>query len=371
MSTPQEPATAPGRLGDPGLGPGTDPRTDGLLRPLLLAFGVGEATRSEAPDGPVLPEQVADVARTLHEQYEQLAAQIPLELPGDERVRVVRSRRCVITPDGRELELGITRPEGVDGVLPCVVYLHGGELVFAWTWNRIHQQWCTDLAAAGAVVVQVDFRNAWTPEGFHPFPAALDDCIAALSWVHDHRAELGIGSVVLQGESGGGNLAIATALRAKREGLLDAIDGVHAHAPLIMREKGWDEERVRRELPSRRENEGYLISDAAEFEVQAEAYDPGGRHAQEPLAWPLNATVEDLAGLPPHVVVVDELDPLRDEGIAYQRRLTAAGVPALGRVELGMVHCGAFTFRQALAPYYMAQVRDVVSFARSLLPADA
>jgi acetyl esterase len=86
------------------------------------------------------------------------------------------------------------------------------------------------------------------------------------------------------------------------------------------------------------------------------------------LAWPLNATEEDLAGLPPHVVVVDELDPLRDEGITYQRRLTAAGVPAIGLINVGRVHCAAFTFRQALAPYYLAEVRDVVSFARSLVP---
>ncbi|MGY1746540.1 alpha/beta hydrolase fold domain-containing protein [Blastococcus sp. SYSU D00695] len=368
MSTPKDLATAPGRLGDPGLGPGTDPRTDGVLRPVLLQFGLGEANRGPAVSGPATADTVAEVAARLHEQYEQLAAQIPLELPGDEHVRVSRTRRTVPTSDGREVELGITRPEGVDGVLPCVVYLHGGAMVFASTWNRIHEQWCTDLAAAGAVVVQVDFRNAWTPEGAHPFPATLDDCIAALSWVHDHRDELGIGAVVLQGESGGGNLALATALRAKRDGLLHAVDGVHVHAPLIAREAGRDEERLPRELPSRRENEGYLIGDAAEFEMLAEAYDPGGRHAGEPLAWPLNATVEELTGLPPHVVVVDELDPLRDEGVAYQRRLTAAGVPAVGLLNLGMVHCAAFTFRQGLAPYYMAEVGHVVTFARSFLP---
>jgi acetyl esterase len=366
MSSKDDLATAPGRLGAPELGPGSDPRTDGLLRPVLLQFGVGEATRSPVTVGAATPEAIAAVVRRLDEEYAQLAEHIPLELPGDERVRVSRTRRTVPTSDGHRLELGITRPEEVPGVLPCVVYLHGGAMVYASTWNRIHNQWCTDLAAAGAVVVQVDFRNAWTPEDWHPYPAGLDDCMTAVSWVHDHRAELGIGAVLVQGESGGGNLALATALRAKRSALLGAVDGVYAHAPLITRAQGWNEERVRRELPSRLENEGYLVSDAAEFELQAEAYDPGGRHTDDPLAWPLNATQEDLTGLPPHVVVVDELDPTRDEGIAYQRRLTAAGVPTIGVVNLGMVHCAAFTFRQALAPYYRAEVASVVSFARSL-----
>jgi acetyl esterase len=359
-------SSSPGRLGDPELGPGTDPRTDGILRTVLLGYGLGGAVGAAASPGPATPELIAAVASEAHASYEQLAAHIPLELPGDEHVRVSRTRVTAVDRDGREVEMCITRPDGVAGVLPGIVYLHGGAMVFASTWNRIHEQWCTDLAAAGAVVVQVDFRNAWTPDGPQPFPAGLDDCMTAVSWVHDHRGELGIGSVVVQGESGGGNLALATALRARRDGLLDMIDGVHVHAPLIARPDADDPSRVGRELPSRLENEGYLVSGGRDTELLAEAYDPGSRHADDPLAWPLNGTEDDLAGLPPHVVVVDELDSLRDEGIAYQRRLTAAGVPTIGIVNLGMVHCAAFTFRQALAPYYRAEVEHVVAFARSL-----
>jgi acetyl esterase len=227
MSPTHDHATAPGRLGDPGLGPGADPRIDGILRRVLLQFGVGEATRSSVATGPATAKSVAEAVSVLHEQYEELAAHIPMELPGDEQVQVSRTRRTARTPDGHDVELGITRPEGAGAVLPCIVYLHGGSMVFASTWNRIHVQWCTDLAAAGAVVVQVDFRNAWTPEGPHPFPAGLDDCLAAVTWVQEHRAELGIGAVVVQGESGGGNLALATAMRAKRTGLLAAVDGVY------------------------------------------------------------------------------------------------------------------------------------------------
>jgi acetyl esterase len=74
----------------------------------------------------------------------------------------------------------------------------------------------------------------------------------------------------------------------------------------------------------------------------------------------------DLQGLPPHVITVNELDPLRDEGLTYHRMLLAAGVSSVGRLSLGLCHVGELMFPTAMPDVYAAPVRDVTGFARSL-----
>jgi acetyl esterase/lipase len=91
-------------------------------------------------------------------------------------------------------------------------------------------------------------------------------------------------------------------------------------------------------------------------------YDPLGAHADDPLCWPHRADTE-LHGLPPHVLSVNELDPLRDEGLAYQRRLVANGVSAVGRTVSGTVHGGDMYFRAAMPDVYAATIRDIHGFA--------
>jgi acetyl esterase/lipase len=237
-----------------------------------------------------------------------------------------------------------------------VVHFHGGGGVILSAHDLSYMRWRDELAASGLVVVGVEFRNAGGKLGVHPYPAGLGDCAAATEWVVNHKADLGVGNVVVSGESGGANLALAVALKAKRDGWVDGLDGVYAMAPMIA--SPWNKPA---ELPSQRENDGYLISTRL-LAIMGAVYDPLGAHADDPLCWPYRADAE-LRGLPPHVVSVNELDPLRDEGLAYQRRLVANGVSAVGRIVSGTVHGGDMYFRAAMPDVYAATIRDIHGFA--------
>ena len=141
------------------------------------------------------------------------------------------------------------------------------------------------------------------------------------------RTALGVSNLLISGESGGGNLALATVLKAKYDGWIAQIDGVFALCPDISC-KYLDAEP---QLLSLKENEGYIVDTSYLGPLLSRVYDPTGENARNPLAWPYYAEPSNLAGLPPHVISVNELDPLRDDGLAYYRKLVAAGVPAVGQ----------------------------------------
>jgi acetyl esterase len=354
-----------GRLADPDVELRTDPRLHPGLRAALAAFGLDGRAVPPPFDRSAPAEAIAQFVGESHAGFEALYAAMPADWPGEVRAEVEYRRETARGVDGNEIALHVFRPAGVDGPLPCTVYIHGGGMTILDAHNAVHRRWSEDLAVTGMVVVTVGFRNAWTPEGANPFPAGLNDCTSALEWIHEHRDELGITRIVLQGESGGANLVLATTLKAKREGWLDRIDGVYAMVPYISGGYGWDRERKLRELPSMVENDGHYIN-CQMMDMLVAVYDPTGENAGNPLAWPYFATEADVEGLPPHVISVNELDPLRDEGIAYFRLLQRAGVPVVGRVNLGLTHAADMSFRQALPEAYKAVVRDIRGFADTL-----
>jgi acetyl esterase/lipase len=263
--------------------------------------------------------------------------------------------------DGNDLTLYISRPIGATSTLPCIVHIHGGGMAFLSATNAAYVGWRDNLAATGLVVVGVEFRNAGGKLGVHPYPAGLNDCAAAIRWVAANRSDLDATHLIVSGESGGGNLTLAVTHKAKREGWIDQIAGVYAQCPYISNRYLEQPDY----LPSLRENDGYIFS-CTELAVNGSIYDPDGENIADPACWPGNATETDLVGMPPHVISVNELDPLRDEGLAYYRRLVRAGVPAVGRIIAGTCHGGDMMCGGTMPDVYLASVRDISGFAKSL-----
>ncbi|MCY7300544.1 MAG: alpha/beta hydrolase [Ilumatobacteraceae bacterium] len=182
-----------------------------------------------------------------------------------------------------------------------------------------------------------------------------------MRWFAAQRARLGVSKIVTSASRVGGNLTLAVTLKAKRDGHFDLIAGVYAQCPYISGSYGAPP----LELTSLFENGGYFLS-CEQMSVMAMLYDPTRESALNPLAWPYYAVPEYLAGLPPHIISVNELDPLRDEGLANYRKLAAARVPVAARTVNGTCHAGDCPFEEAMPEVLNATIRDIKGFADSL-----
>jgi acetyl esterase len=351
----------PGRLGDPEMSLGSDPRADPRMVAALRAVGL-DGHGEPAPVTATSPyEEQLGFIEVVEPGFQMLFGALFSDLPAVAGVE--RSTEQISGPNSRVVTVHIHRPAGGGAAeaRPGVLHLHGGGMTLLSAADPNYVRWRDLLAAAGLVVVGVEFRNAAGALGPHPFPAGLDDCATALAWMHANRAQLGVSKLVVSGESGGANLTLATTLRAAREAMRDAIDGVYAQCPYISGSYATPPP----ELPSLIENDEYFLGGQM-MGVMAAVYDPLGQHARDPLAWPYFAEVDDLRGLPPHVISVNELDPLRDEGLAYHRRLLAAGVSSVSRTVNGTCHAGDLIFEGAIPDVTAATIRDIAGFAHSL-----
>ena len=360
----------PGRLGHPEMSLSTDPRVHPKLLKALETYGLHETsylTPDMAPGAPL--DTIRSFALQNEEAIERLYNSLDYSLPEEKSSSnpLTITQRLIPGPDGNDIKLIIYRPATSDNAtkLPAVLYFHGGGMIILSTENPMHTSWAESLARTGLVVIIVDFRNAVSRGGAsNPFPAGLKDCATAVQWVDKHRDELRISKLVLQGESGGANLAFSTTLLAKREGWLGAIDGVCGFVPYISGAYDLPLEWKLRELPSLVECDGYLIS-CTTSALNAQLYDMG-ENTRNPLTWPYWATEDDLRELPPHLIVTNELDPLRDEGNAYYKKLVKAGVRAVGKVNLGVIHSGDLFLRQTLPDLFQANLWELNRFAYRL-----
>ncbi len=347
----------PGRLGNPALTIATDPRLDPNARP----FFEGMELTAELPP-PIGPEAPISEILDLFAAFEEQGLALDEDTANLTAVQGLSRRLEVIEDfDGNSIALHIVEPIKHEGTLPCVVHFHGGGMTFFTAEDAPFVRWRDELASMGMVVVGVEFRNAAGKLGNHPFPAGLNDCASATRWVYQNRDVLGISHLIVSGESGGGNLCLATALKALKENWIDEIAGVYAMCPYIAGKSN----PPLPELVSWRENAGYMMTEELNT-LCAIAYDPGDENAQNPLAWPYHATPEDITGLPPHVVSVNELDPLRDEGLIFARKLMAARVTTFSRTVNGTGH-GFDALNPSVLPHvYYATIGDIYRFATAL-----
>jgi acetyl esterase len=190
------------------------------------------------------------------------------------------------------------------------VYFHGG----GWTIGDLdtHDTLCREICNGAAIcVIATDYRMG--PE--HRFPAAVDDCLAATRWVKDHAATLKVDAarMAVGGDSAGGNLAAVVAIAAR-----DAGDLPLAYQLLI-----YPATDMRRGQPSHTSNgQGYLLT----ADTMAYFHDHYIDEPRHDLDWRASPLLHpDLSGLPPALVLTAGYDPLRDEGLEYAARLTAAG----------------------------------------------
>ncbi len=213
---------------------------------------------------------------------------------------------------------------------PGLLYLHGG----AFVMGGLHMADSTArllVERAGVTVVAVDYRLA--PE--HPYPAGLEDCFAVLQWALDRGHEYGIDPhrLGVLGESAGGGLAAALTLLARDRGA-PHLAAQFLDAPTIDDCLGTPSMTTLSDTPLWQSvNSPY----SWRYYLQGTA-EPGGTHV--PIyAAPARATVEDLSGLPPAYVTAYQVDPTRDEGLDYARRLIQAGVPTEIHHYSGAFHC--------------------------------
>jgi acetyl esterase/lipase len=215
------------------------------------------------------------------------------------------------------------------------------------------------MAAQGVAVVMVDFRNALRPSSaaeVAPFPAGLNDCVSGLHWLHANAEAFHIdpSRIVVAGESGGGNLALATGMKLLRDGDIGLVKGIYALCPYIAGQWPLPQN------PSSTENNGIFLD--LHNNRGAMAYGIDAFQRRDPLAWPGFATIDDVKGLPPTVISVNECDPLRDEGVNFYRLLLSAGVSARGRMLLGTTH-GIEIFAICCPEISRDTARDMAAFA--------
>jgi acetyl esterase len=331
-----------------------DPRIKAMLASVPVAH-MGDVDSREA----LLAEVNSEAARQQAEVFRSFMDLCDTEEAAPSAGLRVHSEKVVSEPAGNSINLQVIRPD-TDETVACVYYIHGGGMASLSCYDGMYRGWGKIIAANGVAVVMVDFRNCLVPSSVPevaPFPAGLHDCVSGLRWVVANAGQLGIDAsrVIVAGESGGGNLTLATGLKLKQDGDLGLIKGLYAMCPYIAGH--WPTP----ECPSSTENNGILLD--LHNNRGAVGYGFAAFTERNPLAWPSFATADDVAGLPPTVISVNECDPLRDEGINFYRLLLRAGVSARCRQVMGTSH-GTEIFTIACPEISRDTARDLAAFGK-------
>jgi acetyl esterase/lipase len=336
-----------------------DPRIDPRIKMMLgSAPDVGPAG-DVANREQLLAEEQTEPAKARVQMLEAMFAMCDNEQVAPSKGLKITTETFRSEPDGNTIKIQYIRPDTAEK-LPCVVYLHGGGMQFFSCFDGMYKAWGRIIAAQGVAVAMIDFRNALrassAPE-VGPFPAGLNDCVSGVRWVASHAERLNIDAkrIIVAGESGGGNLTLATGLKLKRDGDINVIKGLYALCPYIA--GTWPLP----QNPSSTENNGILLE--LHNNRGAMAYGIDAWREKNPLAWPGFAGDADVKGLPPTVIHVNECDPLRDEGINFYRLLIKNGVHARCRQSMGTTH-GVELFAIACPDISYDTARDIAAFCK-------
>ncbi|MEW4529074.1 alpha/beta hydrolase [Maioricimonas sp. JC845] len=285
---------------------------------------------------------VSSVAVTL----DDARSQIPL-LPGPPEPVAEVFDEQIPGPDG-PLTIRCYRSAAATTGSPLILFFHGGGWVLGSldTHDPVARRICN---AAGATVLSVDYRLA--PE--HPFPAAPEDCYAALQWAAANapRFDTDASRIAVTGDSAGGNLAAVVCLMARdRGGVMPAHQGlIYPITDCDLDTNSYLEHAEGKSL-TRKMMKWFW-----------DQYARAAEHRQHPFASPLRA--EDLSGLPPAWVMVADHDPLHDEGVAFVERLQSAGVPVEHVRFEGLIH--GFVRRLDVFPHAGTAIEQLAESIRS------
>lgn len=351
-----------------------DARVDPTVLAELAKTGSHVAAPEASPESYATMDQKLSILAATEPMLKANLNNCVLNLNLPTLTNVSCTKVVVLGVDSNEVVLYIHKPtdhliNGRGAPLPCVYHIHGGGMCLLEASDEYYVRWRSEIASLGVMVVGVEYRNAAGVRGCHRYPAGLNDCISGLKYLHSNKAALGISTIVLNGESGGGNLALATCLYAKKLDILSHISGVYAQCPFISNLYQLGAQVT--ELPSLQECNGYLL-DGVFMNMMAEVYTPlaGATRCTDPLAWPYHAPADALTGLPPHTITVNELDPLKDEGVSYYRKLMKAGVRANCKVIMATTHAAEMAAaRRGMSEVHRSAVYDVYQFARNITDA--
>mmetsp|Transcript_14340 Transcript_14340/g.20014 ORF Transcript_14340/g.20014 Transcript_14340/m.20014 type:complete len:312 (+) Transcript_14340:447-1382(+) len=265
--------------------------------------------------------------------------------------------------DGNKIDCLVYEPvdsKALSATMPTFIYLHGGGMAMGSITFPCFVTVGRFLAFHGGMrVIMPDYRLSTE----HPFPAGLTDCYSVVAWAMEKYEK----PVVVSGESGGANLALATCLLAFKKCALPSgsktlpdlkqkLLSSFLCCPYI----SGDYPNCER-FPSQRKFNGNLLNDVVMLAF-AKAYTVDKSHSRSPLAWPLRASKTELEGLPPITVQVDERDPVADEGRELYRNLLQAGVKARLRISGGAGH--ACWMWDGFEDMLVETIDDMVSFAK-------
>lgn len=253
-----------------------------------------------------------------------------------------------------DVRVRIVKPQGVTGTLPVVVYMHGGGWVLgnAGTHDRLVRELAVGARTAVAFV-------EYTPSPEARYPVAIEQGYATAQWITHEGESMGLDArrMAVAGESVGGNMTAALALMAKERG---DVRFVHQSMYYPVTDAAMDTDSYDQFAT------GYYLSRKL-MEWFWDAYTTDPEQRAEITASPNRATPEQLTGLPPALLVVDEADVLRDEGEAYAAKLRAAGVPVTTVRYDGTVHDFMMLNSLSQSKATRAAIDQAVTFLREAL----